>query len=137
MSGHETALQKALIAHLRADAALQALLGEPARIWDVAPGFAVSPYLTIGRSESRLIEADGCGVEHVLTLRCSSKFEGTEEAKAVCAAVRAAIHEAALEADGVRVVSIRVTYADVFRSSDQKRIWGVMRVRAVTERVEG
>lgn len=135
MSGHETALQKALIAHLRADAALQALLGNPARVWDAPPRFAVSPYLTIGRSESRPVEADGCGVEHVLTLRCSSKFEGTEEAKAVSAAVRAAIHEAALEADGVRVVSIRLTYADVFRSSDQKRIWGVMRVRAVTEDV--
>lgn len=137
MSGHEAALQKALIAHLRADAALQVLLGDPARIWDAPPRFAVSPYLLIGRSESRPVEADGCGVEHVLSLRCASRFEGTEEAKAVCAAVRAAVHEAALEADGVRVVSIRATYADVFRASDQKRVWGVVRVRAVTERVEG
>ena len=32
MSAHELALQKALIAHLKADAAVQALLGEPARI---------------------------------------------------------------------------------------------------------
>jgi hypothetical protein len=133
MSGHETALQKALIAHLRADAALRALLGDPARIWDAAPRGAGHPHLVIGRSESRPVEADGCGVEHVLTLRCASRFEGTEEAKAVCAAVRAAIHEAALEADGVRAVSIRATYADVFRSSDHRRVWGVIRVRAVTE----
>ncbi len=87
----------------------------------------------IGRSESRLIEADGCGVEHQLSLRCASRFEGTEEAKAICAAVRAAVHEAALEADGVRAVSVRATYADVFRSSDHRRTWGVVRVRAVTE----
>ena len=133
MSDHESALQKALIAHLRTDAALQALLGDPARIWDAAPRGAGYPHLLIGRSESRPVEADGCGVEHVLTLRCASRFEGVEEAKAVCAAVRAAIHEATLEADGVRAVSIRATYADVFRSSDHRRVWGVIRVRAVTE----
>jgi hypothetical protein len=133
MTGHEAALQKALIAHLRADAALRALLGDPARVWDAAPRGAGYPHLLIGRSESRPVEADGCGVAHVLTLRCASRFEGTEEAKAICAAVRAAVHEAALEADGVRAVSIRATYADVFRSSDHRRVWGVIRVRAVTE----
>ena len=133
MSDHENALQKALIAHLRLDDTLRALLGDPARIWDEAPRGAIWPYLLIGRSESRPVEADGCGVEHQLSLRCASRFAGTEEAKAICAAVRAAIHEAALEADGVRTVSIRATYADVFRSSDLKRVWGVVRVRAVTE----
>ena len=133
MSGHETALQKALIAHLRADGALQALLGDPVRIWDQAPRGAAYPHLLVGRSESRPVEAEGCGVEHQFSLRCASRFEGTEEAKAVCAAVRAAVHEAPLEADGVRAVSIRATYADVFRSSDHKRTWGVIRIRAVTE----
>ena len=133
MSDHENALQKALIAHLRADAALQALLGEPARVWDEAPRGGGHPYLLVGRSESRPVEADGCGIEHQLSLRCASRFAGTEEAKAICAAVRAAVHEAALEADGVRAVSIRATYADVFRSSDHRRVWGVVRVRAITE----
>ncbi|MES2860865.1 MAG: DUF3168 domain-containing protein [Pseudomonadota bacterium] len=133
MSDHESALQKALIAHLRADGALQALLGDPARIWDEAPRGAAYPHLLIGRSESRLVAADGCGVEHQLSLRCASRFGGTEEAKAICAAVRAAVHEAALAADGVRAVSIRATYADVFRSGDLKRVWGVVRIRAVTE----
>ena len=32
MSGHELALQKALIAHLAEDVAVRALLGDPARI---------------------------------------------------------------------------------------------------------
>ncbi|MBU1346630.1 MAG: DUF3168 domain-containing protein [Alphaproteobacteria bacterium] len=133
MSDHESALQKALIAHLRADAALQALLGDPAQIWDQAPSDAVWPHLTVGRSESRPVAADGCGVDHALSLRCASRFGGTEEAKAICAGVRAAVHEATLEADGVRTVSIRATFADVFRSNDQKRVWGVVRIRAVTE----
>ncbi|ADL00573.1 DUF3168 domain-containing protein [Brevundimonas subvibrioides] len=135
MRDHESALQQALIAHLRADSAIRALLGEPARVWDQAPRDVDWPWLAVGRSESRPVAADGCGVEHTLSLRCASLFSGTEEARAVLAAVRAALHEATLEADGVRTVSIRAIYADVFRSNDQKRIWGVVRVRAVTEEI--
>ena len=70
MSGHENALQKALIAHLRTDATLKALLGDPARIWDQAPRGAAYPHLLIERSESRPVAAEGCGFEHSLTLRC-------------------------------------------------------------------
>ena len=135
MTDHESALQKALIAHLRGDAGLKALLGDPARIWDEPPPDAAWPHLLVGRSESRPVAADGCGVEHSLSLRCASRFGGTEEAKAICAALRAAVHEAVLEADGVRAVSIRATYADVFRSADHRRVWGVVRIRAVTEEI--
>lgn len=136
MRDHESALQKALIAWLREDAALQALLGDPARIWDAPPRSRVFPHLLIGRSESRPVGADGCGVEHVLTLRCLSRFDGTEEAKAICAAVRARLHGARLEADGVRAISLRTTYADVFHSPDHRQVLGLVRVRAVTEQIE-
>jgi hypothetical protein len=133
MRDHESALQKALILHLRADGPIKSLLGDPARIWDEAPREAAWPHLLVGRSESRPVAADGCGIEHQLSLRCASRFDGTEEAKAICAALRAAVYEAVLEADGVRTVSIRATYADVFRSNDHRRVWGVVRIRAVTE----
>ncbi|MDQ3126765.1 MAG: DUF3168 domain-containing protein [Pseudomonadota bacterium] len=136
MSTHELALQKALIADLKADAAVQALLGEPARIWDATPADAVFPHLLIGRSESRSLGADGGGVEQSLTLTIVSRFRGTEEAKAVLAAVRRALNDAALEADGVRTVSLRVSFADVFPSADGARTFAVLRVRAVTEEVE-
>ncbi len=81
--------------------------------------------------------ADECGVEHSLTLTCASTFGGTEEAKAVSAAVRARLFEAALAADGVRTISLRVVFADVFRSPGLKRTWAVLRVRAITENIEG
>jgi len=135
MMDHENALQKALIAHLRDDAALQALLGEPARIWDQPSAEPVFPHLLIGRCESRPVAADGCGVEHTLTLTCASTFGGTEEAKAVSAAVRARLFEAVLTADGVRTVSLRVGFSDVFRSPDLRRTWAMIRVRAVTEEI--
>jgi hypothetical protein len=133
MSDHESALQKMLIARLASDATVKALLGDPARIWDEPPANPVWPYLLIGRSESRPVAADGCGVEHVLSLNCVSRFGGSEEAKAICAGVRARLHEAVLMGDGARTVSLRVTFSDVFRSGDLRRTYGVMRMRAVTE----
>jgi hypothetical protein len=136
MSAHELALQKALIGHLKADAAVQALLGRPARIWDAAPKDAAFPHLLIGRSESRPVGADGGGVEQALTLTVVSRFRGTEEAKAVLAAVRLSLNEAVLEADGVRTVNLRVTFADVFPGADAARTFAVLRVRAVTEEMD-
>jgi hypothetical protein len=130
---HELALQKALIAHLKGDASLDALLG--GRVWDAAPTNPDSPHLLIGRGESRPVRADGGGVEHVLTLTGVSRFRGTEEAKAVLAAARARLSDAVLEADGVRTANLRVAYADVFRSADGARTYAVLRVRAVTEEV--
>ncbi|WP_298099671.1 DUF3168 domain-containing protein [Brevundimonas sp.] len=135
MSAHELALQKALLGHLKADAAVQALLGQPARIWDTAPIDAAFPHLLIGRSESRPVGADGGGVEQALTLTVVSRFRGTEEAKAVLAAVRLSLNETVLEADGVRTVNLRVTFADVFPGADAARTFAVLRVRAVTEEV--
>lgn len=133
MSAHELALQKALIAHLKADATVQALLGPQARIWDAPPDQPTFPHLLIGRSESRPLRADGGGVEHALTLTVVSRFRGTEEAKAVLAAVRLRLTNAALEADGVRTVNLRVAFADVFSGADGARTFAVLRVRAVTE----
>ncbi len=133
MSAHELALQKALIAHLRADVALQALLGDPARVWDAAPPDPVFPHLLTGRCESRSVGADGGGIEQALTLTVVSRFRGTEEARAVLAAVRLSLNDAELEADGVRAVSLRVSFADVFPSADGARTFAVLRVRAVTE----
>ena len=136
MSGHELALQKALIAHLSEDVAVQALLGDPVRIWDAAPREGELPHLLIGRCESRPVGADGGGVEHRLTLTVVSRFRGTEEAKAVLAAVRLRLTDARVEADGVRAVSLGVVFADVFPAADGARTYAVLRVRAVTEEME-
>lgn len=131
MIDHESALQKAVLAALKGDAAVDALLG--GRVFDQAPEGAGFPHLLIGQCESRPLAADGGGIEQVLTLTGVSCFAGSEEAKAVAAAVRACLHEVVLEADGVRTVSLRVTRADVFRAGDGRRTFAVVRLRAVTE----
>ncbi|WP_374513181.1 DUF3168 domain-containing protein [Brevundimonas sp.] len=128
---HERALQKALLAHLRADPGVSALLAD--RLWDAPPENPDHPHLLIGRSESRPVPGEGGGVEHVLTLKAVSRFRGTEEAKAIVAAIRASLSEAALEADAVRTVDVGVRFADVWPSPAGHRTYAVLRVRAVTE----
>ncbi len=133
MSDHEGALQRALIERLRGEAGVKAVLGDPAKVWDQPPADGGFPRLLVGRSESRPVAADGCGVEHRLTLTAVSRFPGTEEARAVAGAVRAALSNAVLEADGVRTVSMGVVFSDVFRTGDWRRTHAVLRIRAVTE----
>ena len=72
-------------------------------------------------------------MEHALTLTVVSNFRGTEEAKAVLAALRLSFADAILTADGVRTVSLRLTFADVYPAPDGLRTFAVLRVRAVTE----
>jgi hypothetical protein len=134
MSAHETGLTKAVIARLKSDAGVDALLA--GRVWDEAPVGAALPHVRIGRGESRPVGADGCGVEQSLTLTAVSGFRGAEEARAILAAVRACLNDAALEADGVRTVSARVTFSEVFSSPDVARRYAVMRLRAVTEETD-
>ena len=130
---HEQGLQKALIAHLRENAGVQAVLG--GRIWDAAPVEPDYPHMTLGRCESRPIGADGGGIEQMLTLTVTSRFRGTEEAKAALAAVRVSLTDASLEADGIRVASLGVRFSDVWVSPGGHRTFAVLRVRAVTEEV--
>lgn len=129
----ERALQRALIDHLRADEGVTAVLGHPAAIYDEPPEQPGWPHLLIGRSESRPYSADGGATEHILTLTARSRFGGTEEAKAVNAALRAALSEVVIAIAGHRIVNLRVTYQDVFRAADWMKTLGVTRVRAVTE----
>ncbi|HEV7229108.1 DUF3168 domain-containing protein [Brevundimonas sp.] len=133
MSAHEAGLIRAVIARLKADAGVDALLA--GRVWDEAPVDAALPHIRIGRGESRPVGAEGCGVEQALTLTAVSGFRGSEEARAILAAVRACLTDVSLEADGVKAVSARVTFSDVFSSPSGERRYAVMRLRAVTEEV--
>ena len=133
MSGAESALCEAVAERLRREVALAPWLGTPARVYDAAPAQPTYPYVTVGRTQSRPLKADGGGAEHLLTVTCMVQYGGVPEARALTAAVREAVDEAALAPAGHRLVSLYVAYADVFRSSDLKSALGLLRLRAVTE----
>ena len=122
---HAGPLVAALIARLKADAGVRAVLGVAPRVWD--------RFLTLGPVESRPVRGLGCGVEHRLTLTCSSTFHGVEEARAAIAAARACLDDTRPEIEGLRVISLTATMAETFHGRGFARAYGVLRLRAVTE----
>ncbi len=132
-AGPDAAIAAALVEALKAAPAVFALV--EGRVHADAPRRPVYPCVSLSRQESRPFGPDMDGLEHLLTVTCASKFGGPEEARAVTSAVRAALHNAPLSIAGRRLVTLRVTYADVFRAADRELSLGVLRVRAVTESV--
>jgi hypothetical protein len=128
---HELALQKGILARLKADATLDALID--GRVWDAAPPDPTYPHVKLGRSQSRPVAGGGGAMEHQLTLIVVSRFCGTEEARAVAAAVRLCLSEAVIEIDWVRSLKLDVPLSDVFAADDRRTTWAVIRVRAVTQ----
>jgi hypothetical protein len=125
-------LQAALLAYLRGQASLAVWLGTPARVYDQPPAGALYPYVSFGRVSAQSIGGVGVDVtEQVLNLMCVSRFEGSEEVKAIAAELRVLLDGAALEVAGL--VSLRVSYVDVFRAADQRTTYALVRLRAVTE----
>lgn len=133
---HQAALVAGVIARLKADAGVRAVLGPEPRVWDRAPAEALHPFMTVGPVESRPVRGLGCGEEHRLTLTCASSFQGLEEARAAIVAARACLDDSRPEIDGVRVISLTATMAETFHGRNFARAYGVLRVRAVTEMSE-
>jgi len=130
----DLALQAAVLARLLADATLPALIGTPPRVYDQTPDDPVYPFVQMGQATTRPwggLCAEG--IEHVFTLTCVSRFGGAEEAKAVMAAARCALDDAALTLADNTLVNLRFTYGDVFRAADWRSTFGLLRFRAVTE----
>ena len=136
-AGPDAALTAALVEALKAAPAVTVLVAQ--RVHADPPRHPIYPCVGMGRQESRPFGPDDAqasgGLEHLLTVTCASKFGGPEEARALTAAVRAALHNAPLSVAGRRLVTLRVTYADVFRAADRELSLGVLRVRAVTEAI--
>ncbi len=130
-AGADTAIAAALVEALRAAPTVSALVAQ--RVHVDPPRAPIYPCVSLGRQESRPFGPDADGLEHLLTVTCASRFGGPEEARALTAAVRAVVHNAPLAVSGRRLVTLRVTYADVFRAADRELSLGVLRVRAVTE----
>ena len=125
-------LQAALLVYLRGQASLAVWLGAPARVYDQPPTEVLYPYVTFGRVSAQSIGGVGTEVtEQVLNLMCVSRFGGSEEAKAIAAELRVLLDGAALDLAGL--VSLRVSYIDVFRAADQRTTYALVRLRAVTE----
>ena len=129
------ALRAAIHAALVADAALVALIGAP-RVYDVPPGDADFPFVTLGEAVvADWSTATEAGSEQALTLHVFSRSGGRAEAFAIAARLQEVLHDAALALEGHRLANLRATTAEVRRESDGRTFHALVRFRAVTEPV--
>jgi hypothetical protein len=130
----DQALAASIRAAAMADAAVKAVLGNLARIYDDPPPGVIFPYVTLGRVESRPSDASGVdAVEHAVTLHVWSRHGGRAEALQAISALRGALHNASLTIEGRRLVFLFAQFTDVFRSGDGRTTHGILRLKALTE----
>lgn len=133
MSASAWALQKALYAHLAADAGIIAELGDPPRIHDEAPPAAAFPYVVLGDGQTRPLAGVDGAVEHDIRLTVFSRHQGRREVKRLIDCLHDALHDASFAVDGAHLVNLRYVFGDVFRRSDDGTYLGVAKFRAVTQ----
>jgi len=125
------ALQKAIVAGLRADAAVNTL---GVQIYDDPPRTVSFPYVSLG--PATLADWDTAterGHVQMLNLDIWSRQGGRKEVRAVLGAIESVLHDAALTLDGHRLINLRFEFADIFRDEDGETMRGTVRYRAVTE----
>lgn len=97
MTDFSTPLPTAVINTLAANAGVQALLGNPARVFDHRPAMATFPYVVVALGESRDIGTKGLAVtSQLLTLQVFSRQRSGSEARQILATIRAVLHDTAL-----------------------------------------
>jgi len=128
------ALQKAIIAALAADTALQALIGVPARVYDEPPRNTAFPYVTLGASTiADWDTSSDRGHEHAFMFHIWSRHGGHKEARAILGAIEGVLHTGTLPLEDHVLINLRFEFGDIFRDGDGETIHAVMRYRAVTE----
>jgi len=125
------ALQMAVIARLRGDAALVALLGG-AHVHDHVPRTASPPYVALARMETRPLGSSVVtGAEHRMVLHIWPAGDGRKDAHAIAAAIEAALI-APLPLDGAHLVNLAAVSWECARL-DKDHYRGALTIRAVTE----
>lgn len=134
MSDPSAAMQKAVVARLKAVAAVTALIGQ--RTYDYVPQDAVFPYVSIGGFQS-VDDSAECidGVEIFIELHVWSRATGSVECKTVASAVRAALHEHSPTLDDPFAAVGNIEHRDTryLRDPDGKTTHGILNFRAFVE----
>jgi len=127
-------LQQAVYNALVSDAALQGLLGNPARVFDHAPQGSAFPYLVIGQVSATPFDTKTeSGLDQSLTLHTWSRHRGLKETKDIMAAVADALDGQSLTVSGHALVLLRFEFAATVVDDDGLTRHGVQRFRALTQ----
>lgn len=135
MSDAALDLQKAIFDHLQADDDVRALLGQPARLFDIAPDRAEHPYAVFSDWRDAPLAGRDSARVHTFSLRAFTRHEGRRDTRRVLAAIYDALQDADIALPGRRLVSLRFVFSDLFLSSDGRTWNGITRFRAVTDSI--
>lgn len=128
-------LQQAIVAQLKADSALLALLGDD-RIYDAVPSRAAYPYLAYGPVTVRdWSTGSNAGQEHFISLGIYSRQPGFREAYALADAMTASLEGASLTLTGHKLVLFRFDAAEFRREPDPNTSRALVSYRALTEKL--
>lgn len=125
-------LQQALFARLGADTGVQALIGNPVRLYDHVPQNPTFPYVTLGEEFSTDWGAKGLAGQDVdLILHAWSRYRGKAQAKQILGAIHTCLHEADFAVSGANLVLCRFAFSDVIDDPDGLTRHGIIRFRIV------
>lgn len=133
MASADLELQGAIVALLKADATLTALVA--GRIYDQPPTPVTFPYVELG--EAQVLRADATCIsagEVYLTMHAWSTKTGYPEVKAIADAVAESLHHAPLNLATNRLISISHRQTRVFRDSDGLTSHAVIELIAYVEK---
>jgi hypothetical protein len=128
------AAQEAVYGSLATYTNLQALIGNPPRIYDVIPPDAVFPYVTLGDISVRDYDTkDRTGFEQTLVLHAWSRYRGRKELKNILQTVYDRLHRATLTITGNDFVSCQFLSLNLGAENDGLTLHGVMRFRLIVQ----
>lgn len=135
MARHPSAaLADAILASLRADTALKALL-KGARVFDAVPPRTAHPYVAYGPAACRdWSTGTSAGHEHSIDIEVVSREPGLSEAAAILEAIDARLTGTALAPVDHRVVLLRVVSTAFRRERDGQTTRGSLTLRVTSER---
>ncbi|NDE91386.1 MAG: DUF3168 domain-containing protein [Alphaproteobacteria bacterium] len=128
------AVQEAVYGALMSSAVLQALIGSPARVYDVVPPSSLFPYVTLGDVVIKQFDTkDQTGFEQMLTLHVWSRYRGRKELKQITQTIYDVLHHAALTVTGANYVSCQFLAASTAQENDGLTLHGILRYRIVVQ----
>ncbi len=128
------AAQESVYGALTNDAGVQALLGDPARVYDSVPAAAIYPYATLGDVLIREFDTkDQTGFEQTVVLHIWSRYRGRKELKDIMQAIYDVLHNGALTVTGANFVSCAFQQASTTLDNDGLTLHGVMRFRLIVQ----
>lgn len=128
------ATQEAVYSALTASAALQALIGNPARVYDVVPPAAVFPYVTLGDISIRDFDTkDRLGFEQLHVIHVFSRSRGRKELKQVMQTIYDVMHRTNVSVTGADLVNCQLLSALTQQDNDGLTLRGTLRFRIVVQ----